>query len=364
MSDSGDAPDDLLRERADQSRWKLWLLLEADRWLVTAVLLAVVFASFLAVGYLSPTAENAIRTSDSVDTLFQGFLTATITGVTLVLTLNQLVLSQELGAVKDQRERMEGAMSFREDVADAIEAPVSPSRPAQLLRALVQVAGERAAEIEDAVAESDDDLRAAVTDLTDSLVENADRVAVGLDDARFGEFDVISSALNFNYSWKVFAARRIRETYGDALGEDASATLDRLIEVLELFGPAREHFKTLYFQRELIDLSRRILVASLPALIVSGVMIAFFNDTAYSATVFGVETLVLVIAVAATVSVFPFLVLLAYVMRIATVTKHTLSIGPFILRETDDVAEVEWDRDDAPRSEREASGGDRGESDP
>ncbi|ELZ24989.1 hypothetical protein C475_12150 [Halosimplex carlsbadense 2-9-1] len=51
-------------------------------------------------GYLYPTAENAIRSSDSVGTLFQGSLTATITGGTLVLTRNQLVLSQGLGAVK------------------------------------------------------------------------------------------------------------------------------------------------------------------------------------------------------------------------------------------------------------------------
>jgi hypothetical protein len=27
------------------------------------------------------------------------------------------------------------------------------------------------------------------------------------------------------------------------------------------------------------------------------------------------------------------------------VTKHTLSIGPFILRETEEVAEVEWSRE-------------------
>lgn len=101
MPGNGDAPSDLLRERADQSRLKLWFLLEADRWLVTGVLLAIVFGTLLAMGYLYPTAENAIRTSDSVDMLFQGLLTATITGVTLVLTLNQLVLSQELGAVKD-----------------------------------------------------------------------------------------------------------------------------------------------------------------------------------------------------------------------------------------------------------------------
>jgi len=346
MSGSGDAPSDRLRERADQSRWKLWVLLEADRWLVAGILVALVFVVLAGAGYLYPTAENAIRTSDSVDTLFQGFLTATITGVTLVLTLNQLVLSQELGAVKDQRERMDGAMEFREDVADVIEAAVSPSRPAQFLRALVQMSGERAEDLRDAVSESDDeDLRAEVDDLTDSLLGNADSVSSGLDDAQFGEFDVISSALNFNYSWKIFTARRIREQYGEELDADGVEALERLTEVLQLFGPAREHFKTLYFQWELINLSRQILVTAVPALLVSSVMIIFFNDATYSATVFGVETLALVMAVAATVAVVPFLVLLSYVMRIATVAQHTLSIGPFILRETDDVTEVEWGRD-------------------
>ncbi|MFC7175897.1 hypothetical protein [Halosegnis marinus] len=43
------------------------------------------------------------------------------------------------------------------------------------------------------------------------------------------------------------------------------------------------------------------------------------------------------------VAVAPFVILLAYVLRIATVTKHTLSIGPFILRETEGATEVEWD---------------------
>jgi len=93
MSGTGDTPSDLLRERAGQNRLKLWFFLKADRWLVTAILLAVVFIILLGVGYLYPAAESAIRSSDSVDTLFQGLLTATITGVTLVLTLNQLVLS-------------------------------------------------------------------------------------------------------------------------------------------------------------------------------------------------------------------------------------------------------------------------------
>jgi len=345
MSETGEAPSDLLRERAEQSRMKLWFLLEADRWFVTGVLVAIVFVTMVGVGYISPTAENAIRTSDSVDTLFQGLLTTTITGVTLVLTLNQLVLSQELGAVGDQRERMEEAMQFRRDAADIIETPVSPSRPAQLLRALVQISGDRAEKLRDGVPETvDEEVKTEIENFTASLIENADQVATGLDDARFGDFDVISSALNFNYSWKIFAARRIQERYSNLLEEESTATLTELIEVLQLFGPAREHFKTLYFQWELINLSRRILVAAIPALLVSGSMIIFFNDTTYSVELFHVETLVTVIALATTIAVVPFLILLAYVIRIATITKHTLSIGPFILRETDDVAEVEWNR--------------------
>lgn len=345
MSGTGDAPSDVLRERAQQSRVKLWLLLEADRWFVTGMLLAVVFGTLVAVGYLHPTAERAIRAADSVDTLFQALLAATITVVTLVLTLNQLVLSQELGAVGDQRERMEGAMQFRADVADAIQAPVSPSRPAQFLRALVEVAGEQAEELRASVpADADEELRTELEKLTDSLIENADRVSAGLDDARFGRFDVISSALNFNYSWKIFAGRRVQERYHDALDETGTEALERLIEVLQLFGPAREHFKTLYFQWDLINLSRRILAASIPALLASIGMVIFFNDATYSVVLFEVETLVAVTAAAATIAIAPFLILLAYVMRIATVTKHTLSIGPFILRETDAVTEVEWNR--------------------
>ncbi|MFB6217958.1 MAG: hypothetical protein ABEH77_02080, partial [Halobacteriaceae archaeon] len=326
MSGTGDAPGDRLRERVGGSRLKLWLLLEADRWLVTGALLAVVFGTLTLVGYGVPTAERAIRTSDSVDTLFQALLAATITGVTLVLTLNQLVLSQELGAVGDQRERMEGAMQFRRDAAATIGTPVSPARPAQFLRALVQVAGERAADLRDAVPETDDDLDAEVGDLTDSLVENADRVSAGLDDARFGGFEVISAALDFNYSWKIFAARRIHERHGEALGEDGTEALEALIEVLRLFGPAREHFKTLYFQWELSNLSRTLLYAAVPALAVAISALVFFDPRAHTGATLGVSHALLVVSAATTVAVLPFAILLAYILRIVTVTKRTLSI--------------------------------------
>ncbi len=345
MSGSKETPSDKLHERLNQNRFKLWFFMGGDRWLVTGVLLTIVFLILVTAGYLYPTVENSIRSSDSVDTLFQALLTAIISGTTIVVSLNQLVLSQELGAVNVQRERMAGAMQFRADVADVIQTEVSPSRPAQFIRALVQVSAKRAKNVQDAVGDSaNKDLKQEVNDFTNSLIGNAEQVAEGLDNANFGEFNVISSALNFNYSWKIFAAQRIQKKYTDLLTERGEKELEKLIEVLNFIGPTREYFKTLYFQRNLIELSRKILLAAIPALLVSIFMIIIFDVKTYSIIIFNIETFIPVIALAATIALLPFLILISYVFRIATITKYTLSIGPFILRETDKVEEVEWNQ--------------------
>lgn len=51
----------------------------------------------------------------------------------------------------------------------------------------------------------------------------------------------------------------------------------------------------------------------------------------------------MVLALTITISLLPFLILISYMLRIATITKHTLAVGPFILRETDKVKAVDWD---------------------
>jgi hypothetical protein len=339
MTDSSGAPDDSVRERAERSRVVLWLLLDADRRLVTAIILSLVFFGLVAAGAFLPDATAVLRGGDSVDTLFQGLLTSTITGVTLVLTLNQLVLSQELGAVGDQRERMDGAMEFRDDAAAVLDEPVSPAEPAAFLSALVEAASGHAVTLRETVSGStDEDLVRTTDDLTEAVVENADQTVTKLNGAQFGAFEVVAAVLDFNYSWKLFAARRLRERHGEALDAEGAAALDDLIEALRLFGPAREHFKTLYFQWALIDLSRRILASAVPALLVAAAMVAFFDAGGYGGTVLGVESLVLLVAAAVAASLVPFALLLAYILRIATVTKRTLSVGPFILRETDEEA--------------------------
>jgi hypothetical protein len=323
-----DDPADRMRERSQRSTLALYLLLDADRRLLAAGILAFVFAGVVACSLVFPSAAAALRSGDPLETAFQAFVGATVTGVTIVLTLNQLVLSQELGAVGDQRERMEGAMAFRDDVHDLL-GEIPPAEPSAFLRAMVDATADRARAVRETVSGPSDELAR----LLDSTEGNADAVTDRLEGTTFGEFDVVRAALDFNYSWKLYTARR-RLDEGDC-DEATADSLNALADALSLFGPAREHFKTLYFQSELIDLSRTVLYTAVPSLVVTVSVLLFVDIGDYTGTLLGVNNGVLVVAAASAAAVAPFAVLLAYVLRIATVTGRTLSIGPFILRETE-----------------------------
>jgi hypothetical protein len=319
-------PADRMRERADRSNLLMYVLLNVNREVVSLGILLLTFAGVVGASLVIDGAAAALITDDPIETAFQAFIGATVTGVTLVLTLNQLVLSQELGAVDDQYDRMEGAMDYRADVGDLLgETP--PAEPSAFLCALIEAIGDRA-EALDAAAGDDE----AVQRVVDSTVENADAVVERLEGADFGEFDVVRTSLDFNYSWKLYATNRLK---GEDRSEETRAALEDLSEALSLYGPAREHFKTLYFQSELISLSRTVLYVSIPSLVTSAVVVLLFDVENYPGTVLGLDVGVLIVAAATAVAVAPFAVLLSYVLRIATITRRTLAIGPFILRSSE-----------------------------
>ncbi|WP_336365072.1 hypothetical protein [Halalkalicoccus salilacus] len=115
-----------------------------------------------------------------------------------------------------------------------------------------------------------------------------------------------------------------------------------MIEILKLFGPAREHFKTLYFEWELVNLSNALLYISVPVLIIIGLVLMYLGPGAVPGTFLGVDNLTWVAAAAYTIELAPFVVLLSYILRIGTMAKRTLAIGPFILREADREDDIDW----------------------
>jgi hypothetical protein len=83
-----------MRERAEENRLTLWLLLNANRWLLTGVLGVGVFCSLLFWGASRPPPiRTVMATTDRVEMSFQALIGALITGTTLVVSTNPLVLS-------------------------------------------------------------------------------------------------------------------------------------------------------------------------------------------------------------------------------------------------------------------------------
>ncbi|HET7324719.1 MAG TPA: hypothetical protein VFJ06_10335, partial [Halococcus sp.] len=247
------------------------------------------------------------------------------------------VLSQELGPLGDQRDRMQGAIDFREDVEDASEIGPSPSDPSAFLRALVEAVEAKANTLADVATEGDnpDDAAEPIASYAEGVVEHSEQVADDLEGRAFGSFGVLSPVLDYNYSWKIAAARKLRYDYGDSITDETDEALSDILQMLRFFGPAREHFKTLYFQGESVNLARAILYSAMPALALSAYMMLSFDPMVLSSTTGGLDTALLVVSFIFVLTLTPFALLLAYLLRVLTVAKRTLAIGPFILRESE-----------------------------
>jgi len=321
-----------LRERTEVNEYLFWVLLGADRWVVAGALAGVVFCSFVLFGLLKPTLlTTAMQESDMIETVFSGLVGAIITSTTLVVSINQLVLSQEIGSLGTQRSRMDVTMDFYQNTDDLL-GTTTPNDPAALLGGLVDVVEERAETLREAVSGVENaELRGRVNEYVDDLEASADTAREELDGGDFGSFAVVSPALDFNYAKKMHDLRRLGETYESELTPEQRDEFRNTLEAVTMFGPVREYVKVLYLQWALVKLSRAILYASVPALIVAGGIVVFVDASTFPGTVFGLETMLWVVASGFTVSVTPFLVFTSYVLRLATLAKQTLTVGPLVL---------------------------------
>ena len=312
-------------------RLRRWVLIDGNRWALAAILAGFVFAFVLLVGTLDGGFREAVRAKDPVETAFSGLATGIITGVTLVVTIDQLVLSQQLGPLAEQREQLDESLQFHREVERLVEG-TSPAEPGAFIAAVVETIDGRAAALVESVADDEDEFAAAVERFVADHEHDSD-VVKQRREARYLQFNALRAALEYDYSHRVHEARRLRREYDEALTSEQRDVLTELIDALRFLGPAREHIRGLYFQAELVKLSRVILTAAVPALAISLAAMFFVDAGDFAGATLGVDHLLLVVTAAVTASVTPFLILVSYVLRIVTITEQTLTTGSFVLRE-------------------------------
>ncbi|GAA0238973.1 hypothetical protein GCM10009000_063200 [Halobacterium noricense] len=108
-----------------------------------------------------------------------------------------------------------------------------------------------------------------------------------------------------------------------------------MIELLQLFNIAQEHFKTIYLQRELTRFSQLTIYCGIPA-VLAAVLIAVLYGDIGGATI-TVMCLSYVASFLATLVFVPLILLAAYILRTATLTRRTAATGPILpQRDPDD----------------------------
>ena len=329
-------PAETMRERVGESRAKIWVLVEANRWVVTVGLLGLLFALLVALEAIGPSNLSKLVETDAIGAAFTSIIIAVVTSVTLVLTVAQLVLSQEIGSLGEKREQLGDEIEFRQTVGDAGGVDVTAAEPAAFLQQLVDLAADRAADLKREVRNSSSDADLSpVEEYAERIIDHSESVRGDLKGAEFGTFEVIMPVLDYNYGWKIQAGRLLREEPAGSVDPAIDERIDELLEAFRFFAPAREYFKALYFQWEIINAARQILFGSIPALAIAGFVIFAFDVGSLSGTTLGLNNRYLFVSALFTATFTPFAVLLAYILRILTVIKRTLSLGPFILREAD-----------------------------
>jgi HAMP domain-containing protein len=313
-----------LRQYIGNTRFFWWFVYEGDRLAVTAGLVVAAFVVYFGLGFL-----NIIFLPDNrLMWLFNGMVSGLLSLVTIVLTVNQLVLSQQFDSMGDLNDRLEQMIDFRQQAEGMTDTDVMPVQPGEFIAVLLATLSDRAQELgEDASEYDDDQLADEIDQYATDLTKQTDQIHEEVEDSD-GTFAVLLIILDYNNSRHFYTARRLRTTYADSHSETTKTALDEIQELIKQINTTRQYFKTVYLQRELSELSRMIVYTGIIATLVVSIAILIFKDTATA----GIDpALYHILLSGALVAIqLPVAILFSYAVRTATISRKTAAFGPFI----------------------------------
>lgn len=317
------------RQSQRRNRVVDWFLLTGDRLTVAGTLLGSIAVVLLTLEVLGLTVAEGPA---ALFYLFSAFIGGNLTLVTIVISINQLVLARQFHSPGDLESELEAMDEYRQEAADLVDRSVMPVRPPEFSQQLLRSASQQTQELENSISslpavQVHDEIRNLVTTLT----EDIDHVTTLLKDSPGTPFHALSAMLNTNIGPQIQRTRHIHAIHRDDLPKQTRNALDGLVDHLRLLDISREYFKTLFIQKELAYFSRVLLYVGIPTVFIDTVVLLWFPGGLGVGNSSIVPPAVVLIAV--TVSFAPLAVLFSFVLRIAVVVGRTVSILPFVTPE-------------------------------
>ncbi|MWV63309.1 hypothetical protein GRS48_00475 [Halorubrum sp. JWXQ-INN 858] len=313
-----------------------WVLVNGNRWVVSAVALVLVGLGFIGSGVIWSDELVTLFTEEQVvQTILLALFSGIILLVSIALSVNSIVLSQEITALGDQEEEIEETFSFRDSVREHTNSDVSPARPAAFLEAIFDSIRTNAEELSESTSNDGAALTSQVGLIADDIVTQVDTVEGRLENA-VGISEVMFAGIQYNYSRQIYAIRQLRVDHEGTLTDSQLENIDELLTTLKYFTIGREYFKTLYFKQELANLSRGLLVIAFPALVyLVYAILSLRAGLLPEFPIVGVPSIIWFVGFTYIVGMIPYTLFSAYVLRTATISIRTLAAGPFILDSSD-----------------------------
>lgn len=310
-----------------------WILLDGNRSAVALVLLLFVYASLMVIGALWSFQMQVLLTETStVENILETFLSGIILLVSVVVSINSIVLSQDMTAVNEQENRIRGVGEFWRDVHDLSETSESPSDLQSFLEVITSIIKQNAEALGDTTDELEPDLAAEVEEYSTSVSETVDQLQ-DIQDLQGADLYLLWISLEMEYGSVLDQTHVLRSKCSDSQPQACKSSLDSLLEAFQLFAVGREYFKTMYYSREVARLSRTLLVVSLPAIIITasailGISAGLFPDY----WILGLPPLHSFVATTFAIALIPYIVLTSFILRLSTVAKRTITEGLVSMR--------------------------------
>lgn len=308
-----------------------WVFLVGSRPIVGFGLFIVFLTVFYALWFFDyVTLQNTTAMQYILSSLISGNLTV----VTLVISINQVIISRQLGSPGELREDIKNVNEFRESAFDPEQVDVVPVTPSDFLKLLLESIRRDVQRLGGLTAQTEtEQLHEDTDELVTDITQHVDRVIRLIEGTGSGTFDTLSALLTTNYADRIYQMRRLKSTHRDAMSEETKESIDGIISTLQQLDVARQYFKTLYIQTELSYISRVLLYAGIIAeLVLVSTLLAL---TASGPAVAQILPSVVAPLVAA-IGLLPLAVLFSYAIRLAVVSQRTIAITPFTTPEQEE----------------------------
>lgn len=319
---------------AREGRLKQWFLVEGNRLYVTAAVLVGVFLALLLATFLWPLGmQQLVEERAAAQRVFNSLLSGTILLVSIVVSINSIVLSQDLTSIGTQRDRVNNAVEFRKSVEELAGIDTSPTDPREFVETMVELLVENVEELDSTLEDHHDDrLREDARGFLLDVRTHAEYVANQIDSENPRSVDILLAGLSYDYASDTETARWLASHYEESLSEEELRAFERVGEALQQFAVSHEYFKSLLYMREFAKLSKTMLYVSLPVIVFTSYVIFAISSGAYPDIEFWeLSSLTLLLVFAYSVALTPYVVLATFVLRSASIASRSLATGPFVM---------------------------------